>query len=75
MYGSINECDTRGNQVRNEISIQNLIEIATNPELFNALDEKTKTELKHLIAVYTRECIDAIKNSDVVEDVGIRKQM
>ena len=64
MYGDVNTlaaANNANNLVRNEISFQNLIAVASNPTLFNALDDQTKEKLVLMIASYTKACLLAMQ--------------
>lgn len=61
MYGYIDPNSDRSNDVRNELSITNLISIANNPVLFGALDEETKTKVVQIICTYTKQNIEMIE--------------
>ncbi len=54
------EANTMDNQVSNEVSYQNLINIANNPILFRALDEETQQMLIDTIRIYTVDCLENI---------------
>lgn len=61
MYGSQNPFSDQNNATRNEITFQNLIAVANNPTLFNALSEEAKAKLIETIATYVEENLKAIE--------------
>ena len=61
MYGPQNQYANENNAVRNEIAFQNLIAVANNPVLFNALSEEAQKKLVSTIATYTEENLKAIE--------------
>ena len=58
MYGYANDHATDNNLVRNEISFTNLIAIANNKMLFDALDPETKQQLVkiYFLCNHYRDC-------------------
>ena len=68
MYGYANDHATDNNLVRNEISFTNLIAIANNKMLFDALDPETKQQLVKIIAIYTKGCIESINSNRLNTD-------
>ncbi len=64
MYGYANDCATDNNLVRNELSFQNLIAVANNKMLFEALDAQTQQELIMMIAAYTTACLSGMKKGE-----------
>ena len=58
--------------ISNEISITNLIAIANNPVLFNALDQDTQNKLIKIVCGYTKACISSIMESNTSEAERIR---
>ena len=60
MYGYAQEGSYSTNILRNEISFANLIAIANNKELFQALDEVTQSQLVDVICAYAEGCIEQI---------------
>ena len=61
MYGYIDANSTKGNDVRNELSITNLISIANNPILFGSLDDETKAKVVQIISAYTKQSVEMIE--------------
>ena len=61
MYGVVNEFKDDNNILRNEVAIQNLIAVANNSMLFDALDDETKVKLVDFIKMYTKSCLGAIE--------------
>ena len=69
IYGMV---DNNSQQVSNEISITNLIAIANNPTIFNALDQDTQEKLIKIICGYTKACVSSISNAQSTEAHRIR---
>lgn len=61
MYGSENPFNDKNNATRNEIAYQNLIAVANNPTLFNALSDGAKEKLIETIAAYVEDNLKAIE--------------
>lgn len=62
MYGYDGDDEQRG--IKNEISITNLITIANNDRLYDALDTETKTKLLQIISAYTKGCVRNIMENN-----------
>jgi len=58
MYGHYDGME--GLEARDEITFSNLIAIANNQKIFQALDEETQNKLIQLLCAYTKENIDTI---------------
>ena len=73
MFGYDGDDEQRG--IKNEISITNLITIANNDRLYDALDTETKTKLLQIISAYTKGCVNRIMESQNYGAKDIRKNM
>ena len=65
MYESISPYN--GDSKQNEITIHNLIAVASNPKLYEALEHGTQKKLVQFIASYTKKCLDNIEKHNYEE--------